>query len=161
MESESRAEEPRPILCPLCEVNELRLVGANVARCDPCEYAMGGELIGTLRGMARLPEAVGRHACECGYPEMRLLPDGVFHCPACGSEITPVGASVVEWKTADHPESYWQGWLDGRYPQGGKFGDSPRLARWEEAGDRLEYHRGHSAGGFEREEARANRSVGG
>ena len=23
--------------------------------------------------------------CEYGHPEMRRLPDGVFHCPACGS----------------------------------------------------------------------------
>jgi len=34
------------------------------------------------------------HACEeCHHPEMRLLPDGVFHCPACRSEVQPI---VVE-----------------------------------------------------------------
>jgi hypothetical protein len=37
-----------------------------------------------------LPEALGKHACECGHPEMRLLPGGVFHCPACGSEVVPI-----------------------------------------------------------------------
>ena len=26
---------------------------------------------------------------ECGHPEMCRLPDGVFHCPACGSEVLP------------------------------------------------------------------------
>ena len=36
-----------------------------------------------------LPDALGRHACECGHPEMRLLPDGVFLCPACRAEVTP------------------------------------------------------------------------
>jgi rRNA maturation endonuclease Nob1 len=31
------------------------------------------------------------HACkECHHSEMRLLPDGVFHCPACGSEVLPI-----------------------------------------------------------------------
>jgi ribosomal protein L37AE/L43A len=39
--------------------------------------------------MATLPVSLGAHACECGHPEMRRLPDGVFHCPACGSEILP------------------------------------------------------------------------
>jgi ribosomal protein L37AE/L43A len=29
-------------------------------------------------------------ACECGHPEMRRLPDGVYWCPACGSEVPPV-----------------------------------------------------------------------
>jgi hypothetical protein len=29
-----------------------------------------------------LPGAVGRHACECGHPEMRRLPDEVYWCPA-------------------------------------------------------------------------------
>ena len=26
---------------------------------------------------------------ECGHPEMRTLPDGVYHCPACRSEVLP------------------------------------------------------------------------
>jgi hypothetical protein len=26
---------------------------------------------------------------------MRLLPDGVFHCAACGAEVTPLNASYV------------------------------------------------------------------
>jgi len=30
---------------------------------------------------------VGTHACECGHPEMRRLPNAVFQYPACGSEI--------------------------------------------------------------------------
>jgi hypothetical protein len=40
-----------------------------------------------------LADALGRHACECGHPEMRRLPDGVFHYPACGSEV--IGPSNV------------------------------------------------------------------
>jgi hypothetical protein len=42
---------------------------------------------GARRSIIGLPDAVGSHACECGHHEMRLLPDGVFHCPACGSEV--------------------------------------------------------------------------
>jgi hypothetical protein len=36
-----------------------------------------------------LPDVAGKHACECGHPEMRSLPDGTFHCPACRSEVVP------------------------------------------------------------------------
>lgn len=32
----------------------------------------------------------------CGHPEMRRLPDGVFHCPACGSEVLPIGAQSID-----------------------------------------------------------------
>ncbi len=147
---ESELSEAYPILCPLCEVDEMLMLSPSVARCDSCEYTMGGELIGTLRGMTALPEAVGRHACECGYPEMRLLPDGVYHCPACGDEVAPADAPAVEWKTKDRPEAYWQGWLDGRFSLVEDFRGSSRLARWERPHDRLEYYRGHRAGGHER-----------
>jgi hypothetical protein len=47
-------------------------------------------MLETLRRISALPNALGSHACECGHPEMRLLPDGVFHCPACGSEVLPI-----------------------------------------------------------------------
>jgi ribosomal protein L37AE/L43A len=40
--------------------------------------------------ISKLPDAVGGHACECGHPEMRRLPDGVYWCPACGSEVMPI-----------------------------------------------------------------------
>jgi hypothetical protein len=42
-----------------------------------------------IRQIAALPDAVGDHARECSHPEMRLLPDGIYRCPACGSEILP------------------------------------------------------------------------
>jgi ribosomal protein L37AE/L43A len=50
---------------------------------------LSGALLQTLHRIAGLPDAVGRHACECGHPEMRRLPDGVYRCPACGSEVIP------------------------------------------------------------------------
>ena len=42
-----------------------------------------------LKRIVALPEALGEHPYECGHPEMRRLPDGVFHCPACRSEMLP------------------------------------------------------------------------
>jgi hypothetical protein len=59
----------------------------------------------TLHQIVALPDALGRHACDCGHPEMRLLPDGVYWCPACGSEVLPPaggGGSVAD------PTSPWR-----------------------------------------------------
>ncbi len=78
--------------CPLCEVYELEPSGHDSARCSSCEGFLSGELLKTLRQITELPDVIGRHACECGHPEMRHLPDGVFHCPACGSEVFPIHA---------------------------------------------------------------------
>jgi ribosomal protein L37AE/L43A len=45
----------------------------------------------TLEQIIALPSASGKHACEeCGHPEMRRLPDGTFHCPSYGSEVSPI-----------------------------------------------------------------------
>jgi hypothetical protein len=45
-------------------------------------------MLQTLLEILSLPVGLGRHACEeCEHPEMRLLPGGVFHCPACRSEV--------------------------------------------------------------------------
>ena len=32
---------------------------------------------------------MGAHACEYGHPVMRRLPENVYRCPACGSEVLP------------------------------------------------------------------------
>ena len=79
-----------PLRCPYCEVRELEPSGTDSARCPSCAGSLGGELLKTLRQIMELPEAIGRHACECGHPEMRRLPDGIFHCTACGSEVIPI-----------------------------------------------------------------------
>jgi ribosomal protein L37AE/L43A len=81
------------LTCPFCEVHELRPSGHNGARCESCKSVLGGPLLETLRRITDLPDAIGRHACECGHPEMRRLPDGVYWCPACGSEVLPVSRS--------------------------------------------------------------------
>jgi ribosomal protein L37AE/L43A len=87
------ATKSHRLTCPFCEVHELRSFGHNSARCDSCSGLVSGPLLDTLQGITSLPDAVGDHACECGHPEMRRLPDGVYWCPACGSEVVPVKLS--------------------------------------------------------------------
>jgi DNA-directed RNA polymerase subunit RPC12/RpoP len=56
-----------------------------------CPVCGSGKL--ELRGL------LGSHACECGHPEMRHLPDGVFQCPSCGSEVFPIKErKSIEWR---------------------------------------------------------------
>jgi hypothetical protein len=86
------ASRPNSLVCPLCELSELRPVDHDSARCASCNSLVHGWTLELLRQVATLPDALGRHACECGHPEMRHLPDGVFHCPACGSEVLPLHA---------------------------------------------------------------------
>ena len=83
------ATRSHPLTCPFCEVDELRPFGHNSVRCGSCGGLLSGTLLETLQRIIKLPDVVGGHACECGHPEMRHLPDGVYWCPACGSEILP------------------------------------------------------------------------
>lgn len=62
---------------------------------------MGGATLLTLEQIIALPDALGRHACECSYPEMRRLRDGAFHCPAGGAEILPINAGLRPFVTTD------------------------------------------------------------
>lgn len=78
------------IVCPFCESGVLVVFGPGLARCDACGLPLLGSVLETLKEVVGLPDVLGLHACECGHPEMRRLPDGVFHCPACGSEVLPV-----------------------------------------------------------------------
>jgi ribosomal protein L37AE/L43A len=80
------------LLCPVCQVGELHSLGGESARCSSCGYILGVSLLLTLEQIIALPDALGKHACECGHPEMRRLPDGAFHCPSCGSEVLPIEA---------------------------------------------------------------------
>jgi transcription elongation factor Elf1 len=94
MKAPSRtASESRRIICPFCESGELISLGPNLARCDSCGLPLVGSMLETLRDVIGLHDALGAHPCECGHPEMRELPDRVFHCPACGSEVLPMEAS--------------------------------------------------------------------
>lgn len=106
MRSSAPNSNTRHIVCPLCEVGELRAFGGDSARCEYCGCLLGREALDTLREIVSLPDALGNHACECGHPEMRRLPDGVFHCPACGSEVSPVAGTVPPRETANGSEVY-------------------------------------------------------
>ena len=85
--------EGHSLRCPFCGACGLEDVGHKSARCPSCRAVVAGPVLGTLIWIAQLPDAIGRHACECGHPEMRLLPDGVYRCPACASEVVPVSRS--------------------------------------------------------------------
>lgn len=84
----------RAAICPVCESGEL--VGGTsggLVHCAECARDFGTAVLETILEIVFLPDAAGRHPCECGHPEMRALPDGVFHCPACRSEVLPPGSS--------------------------------------------------------------------
>ena len=93
MKTPSRTiSRPRHIICPFCGSGELVSVGPGFARCGTCGLPLLGSALETLRDIVRLPNALGAHPCERGHPEMRELPDGVYHYPACGSEVLPTDA---------------------------------------------------------------------
>ncbi len=62
-------------------------------------------MLETLREISKLPGSLGSHACDCGHPEMRRLPDSVFHCPACGAEVLPIEAMKHRQTLNFHYES--------------------------------------------------------
>ena len=88
------ATELRSLRCPFWEAYKRQPTSCDSARCPSCGSFLSGVLLKTLRQITELPEAIGLHACEeCGQPEMRRLPDGVYWCPACGSEVIPISPS--------------------------------------------------------------------
>jgi ribosomal protein L37AE/L43A len=80
---------PRRFVCPSCESHELESHSRDSASCPRCGR-LAWVVLKTLREISALPDAMGTHACECGHPEMRRLPDGVYRCPACRLEVLPV-----------------------------------------------------------------------
>ena len=155
MRSSSLASRLDSLVCPLCEGSKLYPSGQDSMRCQSCGTQVHGAMLDTLRCISTLPDTLGSHACECGHPEMRLLPDGTYHCPACGLEVLSLSATPLDWKSEVRSEAYWAGWLCGRFGEGGSFVDNPNLTRWEDPYDRLTYYRGHRAGS----EARQTRTV--
>jgi DNA-directed RNA polymerase subunit RPC12/RpoP len=78
-----------PIRCPACSLYDLEMAGhQRQARCSRCGFSLDGQMLKTLLTILSLPVALGRHACEeSEHPQMVLLQGGVFHCPACRSEV--------------------------------------------------------------------------
>ena len=87
---DSITAKPHSLRCSFCEVYELVPSGDNAVRCISCGITLTGPILQTLKTIVELPDARCSHACECGHPEMRRLPDGVYRCPACGSEVLPI-----------------------------------------------------------------------
>ena len=85
---------PNHIVCPACGSGELQLRGPEPSRCNSCGFSVEDAMFRTLEQIAALPDALGAHACECGHPEMRRLPDRVYHCTSCGSEVLPTEIPV-------------------------------------------------------------------
>ena len=105
MKTTSRTRSrPGHIICPACGSGELRPRGSELAGCDSCGISVRGEIFRSLEQIVTLPDALGVHACECGHPEMRRLPDGVYHCPACGSEVLPIETPLSEELVRGHTE---------------------------------------------------------
>ena len=96
MRDSTEATKPHPLRCPFCEFQGIEHRGHHVERCSCCGALIGHEFLKTLRQITELPDVLGRHACECGHPEMCHLPGGVYHCPACGSEVLPIESSISD-----------------------------------------------------------------
>jgi len=146
MEDNITSPGPRFLTCPICEAGRLLDLGRESSRCDYCGCLMGGLVVRMIREITSLPDATGKHACECGHPEMRRLPDGVYWCPACGAEVLPVKAPPPPWSSKGHSEAYWNGWMDGRFKTSECFTENRSLTGLQSADERLDYYRGHRAG---------------
>jgi hypothetical protein len=76
MKGSSLGSRPGSFVCPFCETDQLGPSGHDFFHCASCGGLLSGAMLETLRQIRSLPEGLG--ACECGHPEMRHLPDGVF-----------------------------------------------------------------------------------
>ena len=143
MKGPSISEFTVSLVCPLCEVHNLEARDQSSAHCDSCRGIVSEAMLEALRQITDLPDALGSHACECGHPEMRRLPDGTRHCPSCGSEVVPIEAQATP---SEHSEAWWAGWMDAHSGETGSFVCNPSLANREAPSERLDYYRGHRAG---------------
>jgi hypothetical protein len=90
-------------------------------------------------------------------PQTGRLSDRTRHCPACGSEAQPLGASLTPSGPRYHGEAYyWADWVDGRFRETGSFANDSYPVRWATQYEKFDYYRGHRTG----REARRGRSSG-
>jgi hypothetical protein len=66
------------LCCPFCEVYDLERYGHSSLRCASRDNFLTGTLLETLRHIVDLRDAIGSHACECGHPEIKRLPDAGY-----------------------------------------------------------------------------------
>jgi ribosomal protein L37AE/L43A len=131
------------MVCPSCGLGELRHGEEGVSLCERCDLTWGETVTEALRQIASLPDAAGSHPCECGHPEMRHLPDGVFHCPSCGTEVLPI---ATDSKAEAGSDAYRSGWAYGLFGKAESFTSNDELERWEDPLDRLHFYQGCRAG---------------
>jgi ribosomal protein L37AE/L43A len=87
------------LVCPLCEVGKLLPSSQGSARCTSCASFISGTMLEVFQCIVALPDSLGNHACkECGHPEMRHVPGGVFHCRGCAPEVLTLNPSSVARK---------------------------------------------------------------
>ena len=158
MKGSSLESRPGSLVCPVCEAAQLRPFGQHSVRCESCRGIVSGATLEALRQITALPDALGSHACECGHPEMRLLPDGTHHCPSCGSEVVHLDAQASVSEPEVHGQAWWAGWMDGHFGELSSFVENPSLARWEDPSERLDYYRGHRAGSEARRTSNSSNS---
>jgi hypothetical protein len=56
------------IICPCYGINELERSAEGVVHCSRCDRPLSTQMLKTLEQIVSLPDAIGRHACECGHP---------------------------------------------------------------------------------------------
>jgi hypothetical protein len=84
------------LVCLVCQVGELQPFGGEGARCGSCGSILGAAMLLTLEQIIALPDASGKHTCECGHPEMRRLPDmGCSTAPPAARKCFPSRLSLV------------------------------------------------------------------
>jgi hypothetical protein len=64
MKASSLASRPDSLVCPFCEMGQLRSSSHDLMRCQSCEGHLSGAVLQTLRQISALPDALGSHACE-------------------------------------------------------------------------------------------------
>ena len=97
----------RTLICPFCEVHELRSFGHNAARCDACGGVIGGPLLETLCRITMTTSKPARHRSKaywCGCF------DGRFGPSACFTE----NRRLAEWDAASSRLDYYKGHRAGR-----------------------------------------------
>lgn len=71
---------PGHLICPMCGSGKLGFGDSlPLASCDSCGCAFDDVVLRTLEQIVTFPDILGKHACECGYSEMRRLTGGTFH----------------------------------------------------------------------------------
>ncbi len=108
------------------------------------------------RGDAGDPPADKGAARGPGLPRLRVrssrdAPSARWGVPLSRLRLGgyPLEASKEPTPQEYRSQTYWCGWIDGRFGETGCFTENLNLARYSAPSDRLDYYRGHRAGSEE------------